>query len=267
MLGYLSFLGIKKLYNLILDWTIKQKKFKIKDSKFFRTLLGIVLLLVILVVVIGGVFLFLNIASQRDPRYQLILDQVNTLNFNELSLSETGIIILARRLAFYERTIYWFSGWNIFAAHPFGVGLGNAGFYFVNNMNSLGYEFVEIRNLIYQTNIIVNTKSLWFRLLAETGIIGFSLFMTWLYILWRSSGFIQKSSDPTMKIVGLAGKFFLLAYLVEGFSVDSFALPYQWIISSVITASRFIVQQDSSEETPSVHAHLSNRLKPQENSQ
>ena len=267
MLGYLSFLGIKKLYNLILDWTIKQKKFKIKDSKFFRTLLGIVLLLVILVVVIGGVFLFLKIASQSDPRYQLILDQVSAFNFNDLSLSETGIIIMARRLAFYERTIYWFSGWNIFASHPFGVGLGNAGFYFVNNMNSLGYESVEIRNLIYQTNIIVNTKSLWFRLLAETGIIGFSLFMTWLYILWRSSGFIQKSSDPTMKIVGLAGKFFLLAYLVEGFSVDSFALPYQWIISSVITASRFIVQQESSKETPKVHAPLTNQLKPQENSQ
>jgi len=222
---------------------------------------------VILVVVIGGVFLFLKIASQRDPRYRLILDQVRAFNFDELSLSETGIIILARRLAFYERTIYWFSGWNIFASHPFGVGLGNAGFYFVNHMNSLGYESVEIRNLIYQTNVIVNTKSLWFRLLSETGIIGFSLFMTWLYVLWRSSGFVQKSSNPIMKIVGLAGKFFLLAYLVEGFSVDSFALPYQWIIPSLITGSRLIVQQESKQEASNNATPHTAQLEPKNNTQ
>jgi hypothetical protein len=49
-----------------------------------------------------------------------------------------------------------------------------------------------------------------------------------------------------MQIVGLAGKFFILAYLVEGFSVDSFALPYQWIIAGLITASRLIVQREGS---------------------
>ena len=49
-----------------------------------------------------------------------------------------------------------------------------------------------------------------------------------------------------MRIVGLAGKFFILAYLVEGFSVDSFALPYQWIIAALITGSRLIVHKELS---------------------
>jgi hypothetical protein len=249
MLAYLGFLEIIKIYRALLAWVIRQKKFNLENKPILRKSLAGLLLMIILVMVIVVVFVFLEIASQSDPRYQLILDQVYSFNVDELSISETGFIILARRLAFYERTIYWFGGWNIFADHPFGVGLGNAGFYFVDNMNSLGYESFEIRNLLFQTNIIVNTKSLWFRLLAETGIIGFSLFMTWIYILWRSSAFIQKSRDPIMKIVGLAGKFFILAYLVEGFSVDSFALPYQWIIASLITASRLLVQKEISEST------------------
>jgi hypothetical protein len=67
-------------------------------------------------------------------------------------------------------------------------------------------------------------------------------------MLWRSSTFIQKSHDPLMKIVGLAGKFFILTFLVEGFSVDSFALPYLWIIPGLITASRLIVHKELSEE-------------------
>jgi len=248
LLGYVGILGVNRLYKIMLSALLKQKKVRIKRPKLVRVLLALLLILFIVTVVFGGVLAFLKVASRTDGRYQLILDQIAAANIDDLSITETGFIILARRLAFYERTIYWFGGWNIFNDHPFGVGLGNAGFYFVDNMNSLGYESYEIRNLLFQTNVIINTKSLWFRLLAETGLIGFALFMTWIYLLWRSSSFIQKSRDPLMKIVGLAGKFFILTFLVEGFSVDSFALPYQWIIAGLITASRLIVQKELKED-------------------
>lgn len=247
LLGYVAILGVNRLFNIMLSALLNRKKIGNKRPKLVKVLLAILLIIFIITVVIGGVFAFLKVASRTDGRYQLILDQISAAKINELSITETGFIILARRLAFYERTIYWFGGWNIFNDHPFGVGLGNAGFYFVNNMNSLGYESPEIRNLLFQSNVIINTKSLWFRLLAETGLIGFALFMTWVYILWRSSSFIQKSHDPLMKIVGLAGKFFILTFLVEGFSVDSFALPYQWIIPGLITASRLLVHKELSE--------------------
>jgi hypothetical protein len=246
MLAYLGIIIVKRIHHALVNWFSHRKMFKGKDIKLINPLLAVILIIFILVIVTGTVLLFFKIAGQRDYRYQLILDQIFSGNFTDLPFSETGIILLARRLAFYERTIYWFGGWNIFADHPFGVGLGNAGFYFVDNMNSLGYESYEIRNLLFQTDIILNTKSLWFRLLAETGLVGFSLYMTWIYLLWRSSSFIQKSRDSLMQIVGLAGKFFILAYLVEGFSVDSFALPYQWIIAGLITASRLIVQREGS---------------------
>jgi hypothetical protein len=82
-------------------------------------------------------------------------------------------------------------------------------------------------------------------LLAETGFIGLSVYLTWLYLLWRNSTFIHNSShQPVMQIVGLAGKFFILAHLVEGFSVDTFALPYFWVIAGLISAGGLIVSNE-----------------------
>jgi hypothetical protein len=256
MFAYMGLLGINKLHQNIIKFIVRQKKFKLQETFLLKALLLIILLTLIIAIVVGIVFLVLRFASQTDYRYQLILDLLNSEDIKNFTFSETNIILMARRLAFYERTIFWFGGWNIFADYPLGVGLGNAGFYFVDRMNSLGYGSYEIRNLLYQSTIIINTKSLWFRLLAETGVIGFTIYMTWVYILWRSSAFIQKSRDPLMKIVGLAGKFFVLAYLVEGFSVDSFALPYQWVTASLITAGRLIVQK----ELTSAEEHKSSQM-------
>jgi hypothetical protein len=171
-------------------------------------------------------------------------------SFRNFSFSEEEIITLARRLAFYERTIFWFSGWHVFADYPFGVGLGNAGFYMIERFNSQGYGSFEIRNLIYQATHIINTKSLWIRLLAETGFIGLGIYLTWLILLWRKTNVIQKSGSPLMKVIGLAGKLFILAYLVEGLSVDSFAIPYQWVTASLISAGGLVVLKMNREEHP-----------------
>ena len=82
------------------------------------------------------------------------------------------------------------------------------------------------------------------RLLAETGFIGFSIYITWLYLLWRNSSFIQKSHQPILKIVGLAGHFFILAHIIEGFSVDSFAFPYPWVTASLISAGSLVARKE-----------------------
>jgi hypothetical protein len=251
MFIYLGFLWVRRIYRKIIAWLIHKKKIKIKYTHLLKILLALVLIIIIISAIAGALIGTLKIASTRDFRYQLILDRFILNPFKNPDFSETGLIVLARSLAFYERTIFWFGGWNIFADYPLGVGLGNAGFYFIERMNSLAYGSYEIRNLLYQSTTIINTKSLWVRLLAETGIIGLAIFMSWIYILWRNSSLIRKSQDPIMKIVGLAGKFFVLAFLVEGFSVDSFAIPYTWVMAGIITAGRVIVQKE-----------LQNQIKP-----
>lgn len=244
MLTYLGLRWVARLYRKTLAWITSRPKHPLKKTFLLKALLVILLIVFFSAVILGGLTIFILFASKQDPRFQLIIDQVVSGDLFDISLSETSIILLARRLAFYERTIFWFGGWKIFADYPFGVGLGNAGFYLVDRINSLGYGSFEIRNLMYQSDSLMNTKSLWVRLLSETGIIGFTLYATWFFMLWRSAGFIQKSQDNLMQIVGLAGKLFLLAAFVDGFSVDSFAIPYQWIGASLISAGRLIVQHE-----------------------
>ena len=248
MLTYLGIRWVVRLYRRILSWLTGRPKSKLKETFLLKAALVLALIVIFSGIVIGALTTFILYASRQDPRFQLIIDQFTSGGLFDISLSETSIILLARRLAFYERTVFWFGGWNIFADYPFGVGLGNAGFYLIDRMNSLGYGSVEIRNILYQSDNLMNTKSLWFRLLSETGIIGFSLYITWFFMLWRSAGFIQKSQDRIMKIVGLAGKLFLLAAFVDGFSVDSFAIPYQWVGASLISAGRWIAQNEATED-------------------
>ena len=54
-----------------------------------------------------------------------------------------------------------------------------------------------------------------------------------------------------MKVIGLGGKLFILAYLVEGFSVDSFAIPFQWISASLISAGGLVALKLNRENQPS----------------
>ncbi len=244
MLLFFGFMLVRQAFQTIHTWLITHPKLKFKNSFFLRVILTLVLLTIILTAITSAAAIFIQYASERDYRYQLLIDQVLTRNLSDLPTTETDIILLARQLAFMERTVYWFAGWNVFAHYPFGVGLGNAGFYMIDQIHSLGYGSFEVRNLLYQADHIINSKSFWIRLLAETGFIGFSIYITWLYLLWRNSSFIQKSRQPIMKIIGLAGHFFILAHIVEGFSVDSFAFPYPWVTASLISASSLIVRKE-----------------------
>jgi len=76
---------------------------------------------------------------------------------------------------------------------------------------------------------LLNVKSLWVRLLAETGLIGFAVFCSWLYSLGKK--FVKRSAikNSLGGVFALAGVFILCALLAEGFSIDSFAMPYMWI--------------------------------------
>lgn len=244
MFMYLGLLLVRRLVKKLHAWLISRKKLKFKDSVFIRIALALVLLTIILAVIFGAAGLMIRLASQTDFRFQLIIDQFDSANMQDLPTSETEIILLARGLAFLERTVYWFGGWNVFADYPFGVGLGNAGFYIIDRLNSLGYGSFEVRNILYQSDSLMNTKSFWVRLLAETGFIGLGIYLTWLYLLWRNSTLIQKSRTPVMQIVGLGGKLFILAHLVEGFSIDSFAFPYVWVSAGLISAGSLIVRKE-----------------------
>jgi hypothetical protein len=196
--------------------------------------------------ILAGVFFF---AVQRDSRLSTLISEPPTIKeiVGLLTLDQNTLLELSHRFIFLERMVYWLNGWNVFNHYPWlGVGLGNAGFFFPKFAPSIGWATFEIRNVLYYLTQLPNVKSLWFRLLAETGLAGFSLFLTWFYILFQSSRFSQHNQNATIKTFAFAGQLALLAFIGEGLSIDSFAMPYFWVIAGLIAAIAMIYRRENS---------------------
>jgi hypothetical protein len=196
--------------------------------------------------ILAGIIFFV---VQRDWRLTALISHPPSIQeiVGVLTLDQNTLLELSRRFIFLERMVYWLNGWNVFNQYPWlGVGLGNAGFFFPQLAPSVGWATYEIRNVLYYLTQLPNVKSFWFRLLAETGLIGFSFFLTWFYVLFQSSRFSQHRQDATTKTFALAGLLALLAFIGEGFSIDSFTMPYFWVIAGLIAAIAMIYRRENS---------------------
>jgi hypothetical protein len=208
-----------------------------------QVITGAMIIFVYVVIISGAFFLLIH----RDWRLSVLISQPPSLKeiIGILTLNQNILLDLSRRFIFLERMVYWFNGWNIFNQYPWlGVGLGNSGFFFPNFAPAIGWASYEIRNVLFYLPQLPNVKSLWFRLLSETGLIGFSLFLSWLFVLYQSSRFSQHHQDATIRTFALAGQLALLALIGEGFSIDSFAMPYFWVIAGLIAAIAVIYRRE-----------------------
>jgi hypothetical protein len=94
---------------------------------------------------------------------------------------------------------------------------------------------------MYEYDVLLNIKSLWVRILAETGLVGFSIFLSWLILLVFGFVRVLRAGKGVYAALGLAGVFVIVALPAEGFSIDSFALPYLWIsLGLAVSASRLL---------------------------
>lgn len=158
-----------------------------------------------------------------------------------MSLKESILLEYGNRLAFLERAATWIFGWRVFNLYPwFGVGLGNSGFFALEQMPSMGWASAEIRILLNDPNILPNIKNLWLRIMAETGLVGFTTILTWIYLLLRSTRLTSHGVQPIQKVIAFAGELFLVAFIVEGFNVDYYAMPYSWVFAGLISANGLI---------------------------
>ena len=232
----------------IVDKITKQKSILTRVPPNFRktiiqVITGVLIVFVYVLIFAGAFFLLM----QRDWRLSLLVSQPPSLKelIGIITLNQDTLLDLSRRFIFLERMVYWFNGWNIFSQYPWlGVGLGNSGFFFPKLAPAIGWATYEIRNVLFYLPQLPNVKSLWFRLVAETGLVGFSLFLSWLYVLYQSSRFSHHHQNATVKTFALAGQLALLAFIGEGFSIDSFAMPYFWVIAGLIAAIAMIFRQE-----------------------
>lgn len=229
-----------RLNSAIYRWIKKRISLRFPQQSPIRShvinlgiLLAVVLFYAILLV---GLFLILK----QDYRMELVFTYPPTLEEigRLLLLDENTFIEIGRRFRFMERVVYWVSGWRVFNDYPFfGVGLGNSGFFFLDKVPGNGWTSMEVRYLLTGAPFLPNIKSLWVRLLAETGLVGFSIFVAWIVTLWRSTRQILRSALPYQKLAAFTGQLMLVAMIAEGFSIDSFALPYLWIVAGLTAAA------------------------------
>lgn len=234
-LGYLSLLlmiGVLFLRGTSMAAGWIQRKMTIRSPRFAekrpRALLRLSVYLFIALIYLGLLLAAVYALSRLDYRNEEIFD---------VDLSKFNLLKYAEDLSFGARVSYWITGWNIFSHSPIlGVGLGNAGFYFPENLPPYAWRLTEVWELLFHTDNLLNIKSLWFRILAETGILGFSAFVAFLAVILAIIALLRHREDRLAKTLHWMGLFAFVAFLIEQLSLDSFALPYFWISFGLVAA-------------------------------
>lgn len=240
-LAFLLLWAHLKLIRTLRDWL--QRRFHLRAATWMMQAALPLIMGVVLLGLYAGLFLGAGyVLSRLDPRMRDL--------FRLELLRTEGVTGFANRLVFAERLVYWQTGYLIFGDYPWlGVGLGNAGYFFPQKMVSFGWALTEVNDLMFRNLSLPNTKSLWVRLLAETGITGFAAFLTWLYVIAISAKALIQKHHPLGSSLGWAALLGLFALIIEGFSVDTFALPYFWVLFGLATAA-ITWQEQSSNSTP-----------------
>jgi hypothetical protein len=130
------------------------------------------------------------------------------------------------------RAAYTFGALGAYDESPWlGVGLGAGGFYIYNHLPDWSMTTVpEIaRQLSPQSHLYPNPKNMYARLLAETGLIGFFLFVAFQFSILGDVLTVLKKSDRLARFLGAAGLFTWFAISIYNFTQDSFATPNIWI--------------------------------------
>jgi O-antigen ligase len=182
--------------------------------------LGSVLLLVIILI---GVFLLL---SQKNYFSRLWTSSAESLE-EYLIENYAG-----------SRIAYAWGAMQEFQDHPWtGVGLGASGFYIYQNLPDWALTTVpEIaRQLSPTTGLYPNPKNLFIRLLTETGLPGFILFMAFQFSVLANIHIAWHMRTMVIRFLGIAGLFSWLAIMLYCFTQDSFAFPNLWINLGLIT--------------------------------
>jgi O-antigen ligase len=196
--------------------------FKINLSNFYIS--GILTIIYII-----GLITSIFFISKFDKRMENLL---NPATYQNQQLSS-----IANEFQIAERVMYWQAGWRVFNDYPIlGVGLGNSGFFFEEKLSSFTWALDEPRNIFYREDYLPNNKNLWTKILSETGIVGFSMFFIWLVLIWSQANLLKRHNNPLYQGIGYAGLFAMIAFVFEGFSIDSFALPYYWLIAGFVSA-------------------------------
>jgi O-antigen ligase len=130
------------------------------------------------------------------------------------------------------RAAYIFGSLGAYEENPItGVGLGASGFYIYKHLPDWALTTVpEIARQLSPDNLLYpNPKNFYVRLLAETGLIGFFIFVAFLFSVLGEALNASQSKTALGRYLGIAGIFSWFAIALYNVTQDSFATPNIWI--------------------------------------
>jgi O-antigen ligase len=192
---------------------------------FRKTFLDLSIRLVILITIIAVFAGSLYFLSQRKLFN-------NLWQIDAESLEEYIVDINAG-----SRGAYSSAGYAVFEEYPItGVGLGASGFFMYENLPDWSLTTLpEIaRQLNPESRLYPNPKNLYIRLLAETGLLGFFIFLTFQFYLLGDILSLLKKNQTWARFAVMAGVFAWLAVAFYNFTQDSLTTPNIWLVSGII---------------------------------
>jgi O-antigen ligase len=135
------------------------------------------------------------------------------------------------------RAAYTFGALGAYEESPWlGVGLGASGFYIYDHLPDWAMTTVpEIaRQLSPENRLYPNPKNLYVRLLAETGLIGFFLFIAFQFSILGEVLILLQKRSGLLRYPGIAGLFSWFAITMYNATQDSFATPNIWINLGIV---------------------------------
>lgn len=148
------------------------------------------------------------------------------------------------------RAAYNAGAWGTYEQSPtLGVGLGASGFYIYDNLPDWALTTVpEIaRQLSPENRLYPNPKNMYLRLLSETGLFGFFIFLAFLFSVLGDSILSLRSDQTILRYLGIAGLFSWLAVAMYNVTQDSFATPNIWINFGILAGMTAHVWQSAAE--------------------
>jgi len=151
-------------------------------------------------------------------------------------------------IAFDQRFAYWGTAFRIYTDYPLlGVGLGNFTFYFDEYLSDRPLhptpELLALLTPEAGRSQLVTVKSLFPRLLAETGLLGTACFLAFFIAVLGGVVFLLLTPDDEAQFWGRAGVLGIVVFGLVSFSFDSFSLPNMWVVLGLITAATAVCSQ------------------------
>jgi O-antigen ligase len=165
-------------------------------------------------------------------------------------VSDRSLSSYIEYVGFGARVTYAETAFNIFQAYPvIGIGPGNYAFYFVEMLPDRPLpptpELLKIVTPESGRTRLITPKNLYFRILAETGLLGFAAYLIFLIALLGCVLYLWLAPKMEVRYWGVAGLLGLVVITVAAISFDSFTLPNMWVFYGLITAATSISDKNS----------------------